>query len=83
MQLYYFAWVRETVGKREEEIALDTSITTVADLIDFLERSGENYQRAFARRALIRVALDRNLVSHDTTLAGANEVAFFPPMTGG
>jgi len=83
MRLVYFAWIREKIGKKEEEITLAASIKTVAQLLDFLETQGENYQQALADRALVRVALDKVHVEHETPLGKAAEVALFPPMTGG
>jgi len=83
MRLVYFAWLREKIGKREEEITLDAQVKTVAQLLDYLVTLGENYSQALARRELVRVALDKNYTEHDASLAGVSEVALFPPMTGG
>jgi sulfur-carrier protein len=83
VKVRYFAWVRERVGKPEEEIALPASVATVADLMDFLARQGEEYAHAFENRKIIRAAIDRAHVRADAAIAGASEVAFFPPMTGG
>jgi len=83
MKARYFAWVRERVGLAEEEIAPPPSVATVADLIAWQKGRGENYAAAFANEAAIRTALDRQHVKPGTPLAGAAEVAFFPPMTGG
>ena len=83
MKVVYFAWVRERVGKAEEEIELPASVATVADLIGFLSGRGEHYAHAFANPKVIRAAIDRAHVKPETALAGAREVAFFPPMTGG
>lgn len=83
MKAVYFAWVRERVGKPEEEIAPPAEVVTVADLIDWLAARGENYAYAFETARAIRAALDRKHVKHDAAIAGAREIAFFPPMTGG
>ncbi len=83
MKARYFAWVRERVGVAEEEIAPPASVGTVADLIAWLKQRGENYAAAFANEGVIRAALDRRHVKPGTPIAGAAEVAFFPPMTGG
>jgi len=83
MRLVYFAWLRERIGKQEEEIILDAKIKNVAQLLDFLETCGENYQQALMSRQLVHVALDKVHVDHDTALEGAREIALFPPMTGG
>jgi sulfur-carrier protein len=79
----YFAWVREQIGKTDEEIEPPASVVTVGDLIGWLQGRGENYAQAFAHGATIRAALDRRHAKHDAPLAGIREVAFFPPMTGG
>lgn len=83
MKLVYFAWVRERVGKAEETVALPAEVVDVAGLIDWLTARGEEYAYAFENPQIIRAALDQEHVDHDTRLAGAQEVAFFPPMTGG
>ena len=83
MKLVYFAWVRERVGKAEEEIAPPASVKTVADLMAWLGKRGDEYAHAFEQAKSIRAAIDRNHVRSDTPIAGAREIAFFPPMTGG
>lgn len=83
MKILYFAWVRERIGRAEEEIALPADITTVAELVRFLKARGEEYEHAFENEATVRAALDRTHVKPQAALAGAREVAFFPPMTGG
>lgn len=83
MKAVYFAWVRERIGRSEEEIAPPESVRTVADLLGWLTRKGEEYEHAFANAKVIRVAIDRAHVKHDAPIAGAREIAFFPPMTGG
>jgi sulfur-carrier protein len=83
VKLVYFAWVRERVGKPEETVTLPDGVDTVADLIAWLSERGEEYAYAFENGPLIRAALDRTHVRHDLPLAGAREIAFFPPMTGG
>jgi molybdopterin synthase sulfur carrier subunit len=83
VKLRYFAWVRERVGRGEEEIALPAGIGTVNDLMSWLAGRGEEYAHAFENPKIIRAAIDRNHVRPDTAIAGAQEIAFFPPMTGG
>ena len=83
MKAVYFAWVRERVGLSEEEIDPPGSVVTVADLIDWLSQRGENYAYAFETGRAIRAAIDRRHVKHEAVIAGAAEIAFFPPMTGG
>ena len=83
MKVLYFAWVRERVGKGEEEIAPPAGITTVAELMTWLAGRGEEYAYAFDNPKVIRAAIDRTHVKGDAKIAGAREIAFFPPMTGG
>jgi sulfur-carrier protein len=83
VKLRYFAWVRERIGKPEEEIDLPPGIASVADLMNWLSQRGEEYAHAFENPGVIRAAIDRTHVKPETAIAGAREVAFFPPMTGG
>jgi molybdopterin synthase sulfur carrier subunit len=83
MKVRYFAWVRERVGRAEEEVDPPAEVASVADLIAWLSRRDEGYAAAFAEPRVIRAALDHEHVGHDAPVGGAREVAFFPPMTGG
>ena len=83
MKIRYFAWVRERVGKPEEEIELPAGIATVAQLMDWLAGRGEEYAYAFENPKVIRAAIDRTHVNAQTPIGAATEIAFFPPMTGG
>jgi molybdopterin synthase sulfur carrier subunit len=83
VKLRYFAWVRERIGKAEENVDLPPAITTVADLVAWLSCRGEEYAHAFDNPKVIRAAIDRSHVKPDAPIAGAQEIAFFPPMTGG
>jgi molybdopterin synthase sulfur carrier subunit len=83
MKIVYFAWVRERVGKAEEDLTLPADVVTVADLMAWLAGRGEQYAHAFANPKVVRAALDKKHVKPDAALAGVREVAFFPPMTGG
>ena len=83
MKLVYFAWVRERVGKTEEELDPAAEGPTVADLIAWLSGRGEGYAYAFEKPKTVRAALDRVHARPDAAIAGAKEIAFFPPMTGG
>ncbi len=83
MKVLYFAWVRERVGKAEEIVEPPAGVRTVAELMQWLAARGEEYANAFASPRAIRAAIDRTHVKPDTAIAGAREIAFFPPMTGG
>ena len=83
MKIRYFAWVRERVGKPEEDIEVPPGVATVTELMEWLSSRGEEYAHAFANPTVIRAAIDRTHVKPDTAIGNANEIAFFPPMTGG
>ena len=83
VKLLYFAWVRERIGKGEEIVEPPAGVTTVADLMTWLAGRGEGYAFAFENPKVIRAAINRTHVKASAPIAGAGEVAFFPPMTGG
>jgi sulfur-carrier protein len=83
VKLLYFAWVRERIGKPQEDVELPANVATVGDLMAWLAKRGDEYAYAFENPAIIRAAIDRSHVRADTAIAGAREIAFFPPMTGG
>jgi molybdopterin synthase sulfur carrier subunit len=83
MKAIYFAWVRERIGRTDEDIAPPQEVATVGDLIGWLSGRGEEYAYAFENPKVIRVAIDRTHVKHESPISGAREIAFFPPMTGG
>ncbi|MBM6592774.1 molybdopterin converting factor subunit 1 [Microvirga pudoricolor] len=83
MKLVYFAWVRERIGKAEEEVSLPDGLVTVADLVAWLKGRGEEYDYAFENESVVRAAIDHVHVKPDALLGHAREIAFFPPMTGG
>jgi molybdopterin synthase sulfur carrier subunit len=81
--LLYFAWVRQKIGRGEEMLPLPPDIKTVADLIAHLKDRGAGYDEAFADLRRIRVAVNQDHSGFDTPLRDSDEVAFFPPVTGG
>ena len=83
MRLLYFAWVKEKVGRASEEVTIPDNVATVAELIAWLKSRGPEFADAFAKSEVIRAAIDRIHVRHDAKIAGAREIAFFPPVTGG
>jgi molybdopterin synthase sulfur carrier subunit len=83
MKAVYFAWVRERVGKLEEELDPPPTVTTVGELMAWLSSRGEGYAQAFEKPSTVRAAIDRVHARREAAIAGAKEVAFFPPMTGG
>jgi len=83
MKLKYFAWVRERIGTGEEEIDLPAGVISVRDLLDWLKGRGAGYAEALRHPEAIRVAINHEHVHHSEPVAGAAEIALFPPMTGG
>lgn len=83
MKIRYFAWIRERIGLDEEIIDLPITVQKVSDLLIFLRKRGGKYALALEQPELIRVALDYEHVEHDQKINKANEIALFPPMTGG
>ncbi len=81
IDVLYFAWVRERIGVPKESVESDAE--TVADLVEELMSREERYKVAFSDMSSVRVAVDQKLADIEAPLAGAREVAFFPPMTGG
>ena len=82
-KLIYFAWVRERIGKPEEEIELPDNVKTVRDLQVHLKTLGEEYEAALQYPEVIRVALDQEHVEHHEKIGNEREIGIFPPMTGG
>jgi len=83
VKLLYFAWVRQRIGLSEEDIAPPASVSNVAALVDFLKERGPGYEAAFADLKLLRVAVNQEHTNFAATLGHDDEVAFFPPVTGG
>jgi sulfur-carrier protein len=82
-QLLYFAWVREQIGLGEELVALPTDLSTPLALTQWLAARGSGYAQAFADPSKLRCAVDQKMVAMDASLPPAEEIAFFPPVTGG
>ncbi len=82
MQVLYFAWLRERVGAAAEQIDAG-SARNARELVAQLTARDPRYAAAFADLAAIRVAVDQEMADLDTPIAGAREIAFFPPVTGG
>ncbi len=81
MRVLYFSWLRERVGAASEEI--ETAAATPSELVRELVARDERYAAAFGDLRALRVAVDQEMADLETPIAGAREVAFFPPVTGG
>jgi len=83
MKLLYFAWVKAKTGIGEEEIAPPAGVTNVAELLDWLAQRGPGYAAALSDRRVIRVAVNQEYVGPNHPVRSGDEVALFPPVTGG
>ncbi len=83
MKLLYFAWLRQKLGHGEEQVEVPAEVTTVAGLVDWLRARSAGHAAALARMDVIRVAVNQEFAALDTPVAPGDEVAFFPPVTGG
>jgi len=83
LKIRYFAWVRERIGKPEEDVEVPAAVATIGELMVWLASRGEEYAHAFANPKVIRAAIDRTHVQSQAAIKDAGEIAFFPPMTGG
>jgi len=81
--ILYFAWLRERAGCGEERFELPAGVATVAALLDVLRGRGQGFAQAFAHPRLVRCAVNQVFAGPDTALRPGDEVAFFPPVTGG
>jgi sulfur-carrier protein len=83
MRILYFAHIRETLGTESESHNLPGDVVTISDCLDWLCRADAKYAAVFADRTKLRFALDQQLCRADTAMIGAQELAIFPPVTGG
>jgi sulfur-carrier protein len=83
LTVLYFAWLRERAGTGEETVTPPASVVTVADLIAWLRQRSPRHAAAFADARVIRCAVNQDFADPSTALHAGDEVAFFPPVTGG
>jgi len=83
MKVRYFAWMKRTVGISEEEVDPPADVRTVGDLVAWLRTRSGGHAEALAEGAAFGAAIDKRTATFDAPLADAQEVAFFPPFTGG
>ena len=83
MKLLYFAWLRTRIGCAEEEVELPSDVRNVAALLDWLRSRGDRYSGALRDLSVIRVAVNQDYVRPEHPVREGDEVAIFPPVTGG
>jgi molybdopterin synthase sulfur carrier subunit len=83
VKLLFFAALREQLGTMAEEVELPAGVTTLAALRDHLRARGGNYEKALSEKTLVRMAVNQEMAQPTAKLAAGDEVAFFPPVTGG
>jgi molybdopterin synthase sulfur carrier subunit len=83
MKLLYFAWLRTKIGTAEERIEPPPSVSTVADLLAWLRTRGPGFAEALKDLSVVRVAVNQEYVAPGHAVRAGDEVALFPPVTGG
>ena len=83
MIVKYFSWIKEHIGKSEEQIDLPNNIANVNQLINYLNEIDKKYYIIFEKKELIKIAVNKTYSSFDTNINNNDEIAFFPPDTGG
>ncbi|MEO8723226.1 MAG: MoaD/ThiS family protein [Sphingobium sp.] len=83
LEILYFAWVRDAIGRDGDRIDHPGAGASISDVVAMLAARDEGYAQAFADRDRLRAALDQQFVPLDALLGDATELALFPPVTGG
>jgi molybdopterin synthase sulfur carrier subunit len=83
MRVLYFAWMRERMGRSEEDLSPPPGVATVGALVDWLRARDAAGASAFAEAAIVRAAVNQEFAQPNTAIRDGDEVAFFPPVTGG
>ena len=83
MIIKYFSWIKEHVGKSEEQLELPDHINNVDELINYLNELDKKYSLILEKKKLIKIAVNKTYSSFNTNISNNDEIAFFPPVTGG
>ena len=83
MVIKYFSWIKEQIGKSEEQITIPSDITNVNQLINYLNEKDTKYSLIFEKKELIKIAINKTYSSFEANISNDDEIAFFPPVTGG
>jgi molybdopterin synthase sulfur carrier subunit len=83
IKMRFFAGLREQLGTAAEDLELPPDVSTVAGLRAHLRARGGAYEKAFAEKSLVRIAVNQDMAPPTARIKPGDEVAFFPPVTGG
>jgi molybdopterin synthase sulfur carrier subunit len=83
LTILYFAWLRERIGSAQEELLLPNGVETVAELVEYLSRRDAGHAAAFCSAPTVRCAVNQEFADSSFPVRPGDEVAFFPPVTGG
>ena len=83
MVIKYFSWIKEHIGQSEERIELPVNVSTIEELMLYIENLNDKYKLAFKKKDLIKIAINKSYSSIDDKINNDDEIAFFPPVTGG
>lgn len=83
VKIYYFSWIRQFIGKGEEQYMLSKHINNIADLIADLKQQGDGYIQAFQHIDSVKIAINQEFAQIHDAIKDGDEIAFFPPITGG
>jgi molybdopterin synthase sulfur carrier subunit len=83
MKVLYFAWLRDRVGVSEEMVDPPIEVTTVGELMAWLAQRSDRHGEAFADLAIVRCAINQDYAKAHESFSRTDEIAFFPPVTGG
>ena len=83
MKVLYFAWLRSKIGVAAEELTLPAEVRDVAGLLEWLKQRSPQHAAALANPAVVKVAVNQNYAHPSQPVVDSDEVALFPPVTGG
>ncbi len=83
MKILYFSWIKDQIGNAEESLDIKDNIQTIEELVNFLKNINDNYKSVFTDVSSIKVSINMEIASFKDKINKEDEVAFFPPMTGG
>ncbi len=83
MRVLYFAWLKTKLGRAEEDLDPPADVSDVASLLEWLRGRGPEYAEVLGDLSVVRVAVNQEYARLDAPVAPGDEIALFPPVTGG